>query len=250
MQQAATWAAPLERPLQRSNDKVPVIQCTYGPTHNVSGEQVQDDGQIDEARGCAEERHIARPALVRPVRRELPIEQVECNRRTSRRIGSPCPPSTSLAGDALDLHEPHDPLATHGQALILQGPVDSDAAVSLVRLLVSFSTKNAQPAVVSRVLALRASQRSVVSASRYAEHPTQHLHRLRDLFDLDKRKPHAFSLAKNAAAFFKMSRSILSTRFSLRSAASSCRSSVVSAPGEPRPTSTRACLAQLYTDEE
>src|SRR6185503_13617267 len=63
----------------------------------------------------------------------------------------------------------------------------------------------------------------------------------RGLLRGDERKPHGFSFAKKAVAFFRMSRSIRNVRTSRRRRANSSRSSVVSAPGRPRPASTSAC---------
>src|SRR5690349_7426227 len=65
----------------------------------------------------------------------------------------------------------------------------------------------------------------------------------------DEGEPHRPSLAKNAAAFFRISRSSLRTRFSLRRRASSSRSWLVSAPAGPRPWSTSACCTQLRSAE-
>src|SRR4051812_31955419 len=85
----------------------------------------------------------------------------------------------------------------------------------------------------------------VEAALRHAQHPAQRRHAVLGLLRPDERESHAFSLAKKAAAFFKISRSSFRTRTSLRSRESSSRSSVVSAPAGPRPASISACFTQL-----
>ena len=84
----------------------------------------------------------------------------------------------------------------------------------------------------------------VEPARRHVERPTERLHRAARLLRVDERKPHAFSLTKKAAAFFRISRSVRSTRISFRNRRSSSRSSVVS-PVRPFVRSARARSTQV-----
>lgn len=82
---------------------------------------------------------------------------------------------------------------------------------------------------------------------RDAEHPAQLADRALGLLRRDEREHHLrVSLAKKAAAFFKISRSSVSTRTSRRSRLSSSRSALVSPSA--RPSSMSSWLAQLRID--
>src|SRR5690606_24791201 len=104
-----------------------------------------------------------------------------------------------------------DPRAAVGPPARLEQPVDDD-----LEALVGLGSRRR-----------RAPLRGVEAGPRDAEGLAELCHRERGLLRGDARKLHVLSFAKKAAAFFRMSRSILSSRTSLRSRASSVRSSVV-----------------------
>src|SRR3982751_3188686 len=79
----------------------------------------------------------------------------------------------------------------------------------------------------------------VVAARRDVECPTQLADLEGGLLRGDPGELHDWCFAKKAAAFFRISRSVRSSRFSLRSRASSSRSAVVS-PVRPLVRSARA----------
>src|SRR5262245_38323834 len=64
----------------------------------------------------------------------------------------------------------------------------------------------------------------VIAARTHAERPTEHANRIRGLLRPDEGERHSLCRAKKAVAFFRMSRSIFSCRFSRRKRASSLRS--------------------------
>src|SRR5262249_56000803 len=115
--------------------------------------------------------------------------------------------------------------------------VDPRAPVALPTL--SMDRRDGQPQSFVRLLARggRARPPRVEASPRDLERPAQQPHGERGLLRGDEREPHGFSFAKKAVAFFKMSRSMRSVRFSRRRRPSSSRSSLVSAPGPPRPPS-------------
>src|SRR5476651_594320 len=108
--------------------------------------------------------------------------------------------------------------------------------------------QDTQPSIGLRVRALRSPLRGVEATRRDLQVLTQ----LRDgelgLLRVDPGEDYAWFLAKKAAAFFRMSRSMRNSRFSLRSPANSARSSVVR-PVLPFGRSARACRTQLPSDE-
>src|SRR5439155_8066488 len=102
--------------------------------------------------------------------------------------------------------------------------------------------------VVSASRALRTPAPGIEAWSRHVERLARDRDRTARLLRLDERELHALSFAKKAAAFFRMSRSNRSVRFSRRSCASSARSSVVR-PVLPLLRSARACFTQLARDD-
>src|SRR6202158_3885538 len=97
----------------------------------------------------------------------------------------------------------------------------------------------------------RALQPNIESAHRDCEQPAHRPYRIGGLVRFHKSEERfvcgAVSCANQAAAFDKISRSILSWRFSRRSFASSSRSALVKPPS-PRPASRSACLTQPRID--
>src|SRR5581483_6959471 len=94
-----------------------------------------------------------------------------------------------------------------------------------------------------------ASPPGIVARTRDAGEPAEQGNGIAGLLRRDE--PHAahrVSLAKQAAAFFRISRSSWSVLTSRRRRRSSSRSSVVRAPGGPWPASTRACCTQRRKD--
>src|ERR1019366_3865309 len=80
----------------------------------------------------------------------------------------------------------------------------------------------------------------IEAAARYRQHVAHRDHRPRRRLLVDERELHAFAFAKNAAAFFNISRSI-SRRFTrLRNSLSSSRSAVVSTLSGRLPASASA----------
>src|SRR5476649_150586 len=108
--------------------------------------------------------------------------------------------------------------------------------------------QDTQPSIGLRVRAFWSPARGVEATRRDLQVLTQ----LRDgelgLLRVDPGEDYAWCLAKKAAAFFRMSRSMRNSRLSLRSAASSARSSVVS-PVRHLVRSACAYRTQLPSDD-
>src|SRR6185295_14061166 len=107
-----------------------------------------------------------------------------------------------------------------------QRPVHARAAVQLAVLRVRHADLGQQLVLTNLSLRRLAFQPRVKPAARHAQHPAHHLHRPATAVVFDEAELHGCSLAKSAAAFFRISRSISSRAFSLRSR----RSSAFSAP--------------------
>src|ERR1019366_8401830 len=101
--------------------------------------------------------------------------------------------------------------------------------------------------VIARVLRGAPSLAGVVATGRDSHDTAENGDGEGHLLLGDERELHAFSLAKNVAACFKISRSLRRTFTSRRRCESSSFSAVVRAPGAPLPSSTSACRHQSYT---
>src|SRR2546426_4101583 len=154
-------------------------------------------------------------------------------------------PRAAPGGQPADPHQTRHALPTRATAALRQLGVNPRAAVALQALGMDRRDLEAQPGVRLRPGRRRARLPGVEARARHLERAAQQPDRDGGLLRGDEREPHAFSFAKKAAAFFRMSRSIRSVRFSRRSRPSSSRSSVVNAPAGPRPASISPWRTQL-----
>src|SRR3989441_7372626 len=171
-----------------------------------------------------------------------------CRARTLGAMGNGCrdpKPAAAPGGQPAHPHEPRHALAPRPAPALPQLRVDPGAPVALPSLRVDRGDLETQPFVRPRARRRRARLPRVEARARHLERAAEHPHREDGLLRGDEPESHGCSFAKKAVAFFRMSRSIRSVRFSRRSRPSSSRSSVVSAPGVPRPASISACRTQL-----
>ena len=135
--------------------------------------------------------------------------------------------------------------------LVLLNLVDARTPVALFALGEGRPHQHSQSTVVARMRRFRARARRIEAAGRDVQRPTKSRDRELGLLRRNPGKRHAWCLAKKAAAFFRMSRSIRSSRFSLRSRASSVRSSSSgrSCPGsDPPAPAAPNCPAPTASD--
>ena len=124
--------------------------------------------------------------------------------------------------------------------------MNTRAAIPLMALVERGTHQDAQASVGLRARGFGSTARRVKAAGRDLQVLTQLRDRELGLLRVDPSEHYAWFLAKKAAAFFRMSRSMRNSRLSLRKAASSVRSSVVSRscpwsdpPGPARPSAER-----------
>src|SRR5262249_59795142 len=129
----------------------------------------------------------------------------------------------------LPLHQPNDAFAADALAGFDEVDIHARAAVGLAAPLVRFANEHRQPPVPGGACRFRPRAPGVEARARDTEQRAGGGDgEVGPLRFADERELHVVSLAKKAARFFSRSRSILSWRFSLRSAASSSLSAVVS----------------------
>src|SRR5436305_13537947 len=156
-----------------------------------------------------------------------------------------------LAGARLQpvlLHQPIDALATDPLLPLDEILVNPRTAVPLPAFFDRGPHKNLEPSISPRVRGLGSATRGVEAARRHVQVLTELGDWKLGPFRVDPGEDYAWCLAKKAAAFFRMSRSMRNSRLSLRSCVSSARSSVVR-PVRPLVRSARACSTQLRNDD-
>ena len=139
--------------------------------------------------------------------------------------------SLDLASKSFLTHQPGHTLGPDSMSTSPQGMHQAWATISATAAGVDRAQISAHGQV--RVWAALAMQGTMKSGYRHCQQATQHPDRIASPFTSDEGVPHLDSLAKNAVAFFKISRSILSVAFSARSRANSASTSLTGLrPGE------------------
>src|SRR5690625_4552162 len=118
-----------------------------------------------------------------------------------------------------------------------------------VALLVDRAQILSQPGLLRISCPRRAVHKGVKTADRHCQHTTQNIERIMGPLSSDEGVPHLGSFAKNAVAFFRISRSILSRAFSaLRRESSLSSSSTGLRFGERSGRPALAAVTQLARD--
>lgn len=215
----------------------------HGPADDPSRPGVQDHGQKQEAGVGGDEGDVAHPQLVRAGGGEVAINQV--GGRRGRRVfgGGLEPPTPRNTLDTCLLHEPGDTLLAHTDALLAQVMQDTGSAVGLVGGLVSGLDLAQEPLVGEFSIRRWTVQPRVVPAGGDAQQTAHGGHGIGDLVIAHEPEERggicSVSRANQAAAFDRISRSILSWRFSRLRRISSSFSAVVR-PSERSPWSRSA----------
>ena len=241
MQQAGIGAPSLQRHVERFDRDVSIIDGADGPTHDEPREQIQDGREVQLAAAADDElRRVTDPSLIGTGRLEATVEQIRRHRLivVAHRRGLESLPGARF--ETVFLHQADDALATDALGLLDQILVNARAAVSLATLIERRTYQHLEPSIGPGVRGLRAPTRSVEAARRDLQVLTELGDRELGLLRVDPGEDYAWFLAKKAAAFFRMSRSMRNSRLSLRRLANSARSSVVS-PVRPLVRSARAC---------
>src|SRR5215207_10320291 len=182
--------------------------------------------------------------------RNARFDEVLADSDTGHPDGGPAALAPDHAGDAGRSHQPLHALAPDPDAVgHPQLGVDHGRSVDLAVLAVDLADALAQPLVLERPRGRLASGPGVIARPRDLQHAA---HRLDGVLgplrgdEPEHRHRVPLSLAKKAAAFFKISRSSARIRFSRRSRRSSSRSSLLR-PSR-RPSSMSIWRAQLRSD--
>src|SRR5512142_3183372 len=110
------------------------------------------------------------------------------------------------------MHQPGHPVLATGHPEFLEVVMDLAVAIDPAALQPGLLDQSQQPLVLAGTARLRGSLPGVLAAGVDSHHSAQATHGVQALVGLDKCVPYPDTLAKYAAAFFRMSRSSV-TRF-------------------------------------
>ena len=221
--------------LERSGDQRRVGDRAHRPAHDPPREAVQHAGEVQHALAGRDLLHVRAPQLVRAVGLEVALDEI---RPDLHPVDAKCAVgvAAALGGhvralDALHAHQPLDPLVVDLTAPTPQLGVHATGPVGPVALRVHTTDLLDQRRVGECPLGRRTPRPGVVARTRHAQHPAHHRDVEVALLRVDEPE-HRYrtslpSLAKKAAALFRISRSCSRTRTRRRSCVSSSFSSEV-----------------------
>src|SRR5579864_1225833 len=224
--------------------------CRHCPAHNAPAEYVQHNGKEQEAGQRRNVGNVSYPDLIRTIGFEIPVHQIGSGAGAA--VLNRCFKAFSSAGAVKSTlpHQARNALITDAKALIAQIFFEPWSTICLTRLTVQRLDAIAKHDIglVARRWGTFAPR--IIPARGNTEHTAQRddvvmglirLHEFERLSGIE-----LVSRANQAAAFDKISFSIVSRLFSRRKRESSARSSLVK-PSLRLPASRSACLTQLRT---
>src|SRR2546425_726454 len=245
MQQAPRGTTASQRHPEGVEGEVVRDALAHRPADGEARAEIEDHRQVEPALARRDVRDVGDPRLIRLCPLELPRQDVGRDGERVSRVGRHPELPAAPGGEPADPHQARHALATRPAAAVHQFGVNPRAAIPLPALRVDHRDLEAQSFVRLPARGRRPGLPRVETRARHLQRAAEQPDWKGGLLRRDEREPHAFSFAKKAVAFFRMSRSIRNVRFSRRSCPSSSRSAVVSAPGVPRPASISACRTQL-----
>src|SRR5215210_898884 len=249
MDEPALGTPALQRLLERVDDELSAEMVLERPANDATAVAVDDDREVQPALPAAQVGDVGNPQPVRRRRMEVALDEIvgDTNARDADRRAAPT--SFDRAADACLAHQPLDPLPTDGDAVGAQVAVDPGRAVGAAARDMQLAHPLQQRLVSDGARRSWTDQPGVKAGAADAEHATERLDRMVCPLRSDEPKDAhrlPLSLAKKAAAFFKISRSSSSTFTWRRSRRSSSRSSLLSPSRSP--ASISACLHQIRSD--
>src|SRR5262245_3589031 len=217
----------------------------HGPADGEAGAEIEDHRQVQPALLSRNVGDVGHPSVVGHGPGELTRQYIGGNGKRMPSVRRHPKPPAAPGGQSTRPHQARHPLATGPAPAGPQLGKNPRAPVALPALGVDRRDLKAQPGVGLRAWPRRPRLPGVESGARHVKSATEQPHWEGGLLPGDEGEPHAFSFAKKAVAFFRMSRSIRRVRTSRQSWPNSSRSAVVSAPAGPCPASTSACRTQL-----
>src|SRR6266498_1779417 len=211
VQEPGIGTAPLDCHLEGLQRDPSVVHGTDRPAHHEPGVEIQNRGEIQLG----------------------PISDHE--------LGRVLEPLRDLALNLLVPHQPPHTFFAESLAVLLKVLPQTGTTIALSTGRMERAQLRTQDEITLRACGEPASRPRVEPTAGDAHAAAENGDPVLGLLRRDEGKPHRLCFAKNAVAFFKMSRSSSAIRSALRSRTSSSRSAVVR-PVRPFERSARACL--------
>jgi hypothetical protein len=223
---------------------------SHRPPDDAATKNIEDDCNKEKSAQCRHVRDIGYPKLVGCVRRELTLDQIRRRPGIAITNGRRETLAATRTANRSIAHQTCDPFVADVNALIAKISLDTGSAVVFARLPPACFDPIAESHVCERMRRWCSRRPRIVPTRGNSERTALRgnrifgliaLHESEDLFGTV-----SVSRANQAAAFDRISRSILSCLFSRRNRVNSTRSSL-ERPSTRRPLSRSDCLIQLRT---
>lgn len=127
----ALMPARVQSLLQRIEHEVGLHRTSDPPAHDMSREDVDDEGDVDEALPGRDVGEIGHPQVVRAISLELPVDPIQRVRRLGIRYGGALRPSPACPTQPTHQHRPLEGAARHSRAFSPQLAPDLVGAADL-----------------------------------------------------------------------------------------------------------------------
>ena len=200
-------AAPCHGPPQSDQHDDVVQSRTECPADHASRMEIDEDCQIQPARADTQVGQIAHPHLVGPLCGEVALQPIRRHRVWMLRVGRDSEATARDRTQPQIAHTPGDTTVTDLPALSTESLRDFGTTRTLSAGGKHRLDGNVQLPRLKNSCARGTALSRIEAAAGNLHDATQHRHRVLRPLRLDEVVPHIDSLAKKAAAFFRMSRS-------------------------------------------
>src|SRR5437899_3897265 len=220
----------------------------HRPADHAAGVQIQHDGQIQPARARRNRRDVPHPHAIRRRNGQPWSEMIGGWRRHLMVFGHNAEAAAARGFEALQAAQASHSMFAARNAGVVQRPPQLDRPVHAARLVMQAYNLGGQQAIRHGPGTRWAGQPTIEATATHSQDPTHSGDPKLPLVIPNEGVLHGSSLAKYAAAFFKMSRSSLSRAFSRRSRmTSSSAATGCPDPGNAWPPAASSCAAHLYS---
>ena len=208
----------------------------HGPADHGSGIEVQHDRQIQPTFACPQVGDVGHPLLVGTRGGEVLLQPVGCHRQAMLRVRGRLEAPRRSRPKPQGPHPFSHPPSADTPTLGLQIQRDAGRAVTPPVIIKESLNVSVQTPVFGCSGRLRRLPPGVIATPTHPEHPTQSRHRKHPVMSLDEGVPYRDSLAKYAAAFFRIatSSSRWANRRLSRETSAACSACMASAPWRSR----------------
>src|SRR2546421_700830 len=226
MQQSRLWLTARQGHAQSSHTQFGRQRLAHGPTHHHATAQIQQDGQIQPTFGGAHIGNVTAPSPIRTAaffNAEAALQQITSHAVSMPRVSRlGAPAARRTCAQTSFPHQAGNAMTTANQTRRSHFAMHPGTAVGLPAGLMNRPNDRAQNFIVLGAAAWHPALRRIEAGPTNSQHATHQPHRELLPVTSDAGVLHHRSFAKYAAAFFKKSRSWVTSSSSLRKRRTSC----------------------------